>query len=131
MRLVKAVVVLLMMVLARPLSAESPITLTIYPHFSQAPATVRVAILIPRDPRNRQACVTIEGENYYRSSCWEHVGEGARYQTVIDYPDLPAGHYSAIGELARETVKEGRTTVRTPVVEFRVLGMGENSDPEP
>jgi hypothetical protein len=120
-----------MMVLTRPLSADSPVTLTIYPRFSQAPATVRVSILIPRDPRNRQACVTIEGENYYRSSCWEHVGEGARYQTVIYYPDLPAGHYSGVVELVRETVKEGRTTVRTPVAEFRVLGVGESPDPEP
>jgi hypothetical protein len=124
-------VVVLMMVLTRPLSADSPVTLTIYPRFSQAPATVRVSILIPRDPRNRQACVTLEGENYYRSSCWEHIGEGARYQTVIYYPDLPAGHYSAVGELAREMVKEGRTTVRTPVVEFMVLGVGESPDPEP
>jgi hypothetical protein len=118
-------IAVLLMILARPLSADTPITLKIYPAISTAPSTIRVTVVVPRDPHNRQVCLTIDGENYYRSSCWEHGGE-APYQTVIYYADVPAGHYSAIAELT----KEGRTIVRTPLMTFRVIGMGEEPEPD-
>lgn len=119
-----SVILIAALTLARPLAADTPVLLNITPRFSHAPAYVRVSLIIERHPDNRQACMAIEGENYSRSSCWDHVGDGARYQTVIDYKDLPAGHYSAQGMVLRVGGKEFRTRVET----FRVMGIGESPE---
>lgn len=124
-------IIVLLMLTSRVLAAPA-ITVAVYPRFQTATrATVRVTIVIPRDKRNRQACVDLEGENYSRSSCWEHVGEGGAYQTVIYYPDLPAGHYAAVAQIVREKATGGAETVPTPAFEFRIIGLGETQDEEP
>jgi hypothetical protein len=113
---------------AQPLHAADSVRLAIYPRFQNAPATVRVTLIIERDAANRQACIDIEGDTgYSRSSCWEHIGEGARYQTVIYYPDLPAGRYTAVAEVTRAD----HSTARSRLEEFRLLGIGDTPDPEP
>ncbi len=126
-----SVIILITTLASRAFAADPLISIVVYPRFQQAPATIRVTVVIQRDTRNRQACVSIEGDTgYSRSSCWEHVGEGARYQTVIYYPDLPAGRYAAQGTVVR--VVEGKQVeVPTPVFEFRLLGFGDSPDSEP
>ena len=123
---------LILLLAAQPLhAAPDPVRLAVYPRFQNAPATIRVTLVIERDASNRQACLDIEGDTgYSRSSCWEHVGDGARYQTVIYYPDLPAGHYSAIAEITRVSPKGERAVLRSLVFEFRLLGLGESPDPD-
>ena len=113
----------LFMMLASPvLASNPPITLDIYPHVQQGPGTIRVTLVIPRDTRNRAVCISIEGDTgYSRSSCWDH-GEGARYQTVISYPDLPAGTYAAQATLVRTLEGGEREEVRTPLQEFHLTG---------
>lgn len=74
-------------------------------------------------------CLVADGEGYYRSSCWDLPGEAAPHQTVITYPDLPAGRYEAVVTLERDSGTKGRTTFQTPIFGFRVLGFGEG-DPE-
>lgn len=124
MRLASVTVyVTILLTLASPLTADSPISLKVTPRFAHAPAFVRVSLVIERHVDNRQACLDIEGENFARSSCWQHT-EGSSYQTVIEYKDLPAGHYVAQGMVLRSGGKEFRTLPE----KFRVLGLGE--DPE-
>jgi hypothetical protein len=119
---------LILLLAAQPVHAADSVRLAVYPRFQNAPATVRVTLIIERDKDNRQACLDIEGDTgYSRSSCWEHVGDGARYQTVIYYPDLPAGRYTAVAEVTHAD----RSVVRSRVEEFRLLGLGEDPDPEP
>lgn len=116
-------IVLILVLTSHMLAAD--ISLSVYPHFQNGPGTIRVTLIIQRDTRNREACVSIEGDTgYSRSSCWEHVGEGARYQTVIYYPDLPPGNYVATAMVVR-VVNGKREEASTPVVEFRLLGVGE------
>jgi hypothetical protein len=124
---------LILLLAAQPLpAAPDPVRLAVYPRFSNAPGTIRVTLIIERNKDNRQACIDIEGDTgYSRSSCWEHYGDGARYQTVIYYPDLPAGRYSAVAEVTRINLKAERTVLRSQVTEFRLLGLGESEDSEP
>ncbi len=119
MRLASVIVLFLM--LARPLSAETPITLRVYPLVSFAPASIRLTILVPHHPDNRSVCVSLEGDSgFSRSSCYTHEA-GGRVMTLINYPDLPAGAYSAVAEVFR--AKDGKSTShRSVVVNFRVIG---------
>ena len=128
MRRLAGVFVLLLTLVSPAYPAVPPIKLDIYPRFQHGPGTIRVKVLIPRDVHNRVACISIEGDTgYSRSSCWEHVGEGARYETLIYYPDLPAGHYVAQATIVR-LVDGKREEIPTPVFEFRLLGFGEEPD---
>jgi len=121
-------VAFILLLSSAPAHASDPVRVSVYPRFQNAPATVRVTLIIEWDKDNRQACLYIEGDmGYSRNSCWEHVGEGARYQTVIYYPDLPAGRYTAIAEVTRAD----HSTVRTRVEEFRLLGMNDSNNDEP
>lgn len=117
MRLISAVIVFLLM------SMPAPITVTVTPHFSHAPAYVRVTLIINHHPDNREACLVVEGENFFRSSCWQQA-EGSPFQTIIEYKDLPAGHYVAQATLLRVGGKE----IQTSLENFRILGSGESPE---
>jgi hypothetical protein len=95
-------IVAIIMLLAEPLFATtSPIALKLSQYVGFAPLTVRVSVVVPHDKDNRQVCVALEGDTgYSRSSCYEHL-EDAPLQTLIWWRDLPAGNYSAVGELTR------------------------------
>ena len=85
-----------------------------------------MTIIVQRDPRNRVVCINIEGDTgYSRSSCWDHTGEGARYQTVILYPDLPSGSYAAQARLTRALAGGKSEIEQTPTVQFRLTGFGD------
>ena len=129
MRRLAGVFVLLLTLVSPAYSADPPIRLTIYPRFQHGPGTIRVTLIVQRNPLNRGVCISIEGDTgYSRSSCWDHVGEGARYETVFYYPDLPAGHYAAQATVIRVSMDGKREEVLTPVFEFRLLGYGEEPD---
>ena len=107
------VLVLLVLFLADP-----PISLRLRPSFGFAPLTVQLSVRIPPHPDNRVVCIQLDSDNgYFRSSCFEHVGEEAKGLVVQNYGGLDVGNYLVTVELIR--VGDKRYTASQT---FRAIG---------
>jgi hypothetical protein len=71
-----------------------PITLSVNPHVTSAPATVLVTLHIIPQSTNRSFVVEIDGSNYYATSEKPLNGEKAPGQFMLKYVDLPSGEYT-------------------------------------
>jgi len=97
----------------------NPVTISIYPPASMAPATVRITVLVPRHLDNREVCYGFSGPED-KKSCLTLDGWQARRTWTVYWPIRTAGEYLAEATLTRVT--EGKTqTYRQPAA-FRVLG---------
>lgn len=102
------------------LANEPSSTLSVTPKFGQAPLAVRVTARVEPAKENRVMCLELDGENFYRSSCWDIDGGSAKTTQQV-YQGLPAGAYEA-----RLTIK--RTNSESVVIRdsFCVLaGLGD------
>ena len=82
--------------------AEPPVSLRLMPSFGFAPLAVRLTIRVPPHADNRVVCIQIDSDNgYFRSSCFEHIGEKAKGLIVQVYQRLEVGNYLVIVDLAR------------------------------
>lgn len=68
------------------LGPPSPkVALAVSPHFVSMRDPVRAIITIEADDRNREACLSWEGESELGSHCWEHLEE-KDFPSHIEYP---------------------------------------------
>lgn len=97
----------------------TPVTLSIYPPVSMAPATFRIRTIIDRHEANRTLCVAYEGPEYKRS-CFPI--DGAQSARVFQsYWNLRvSGEYEAVADLTRMEAGTERHYVERHA--FRVLG---------
>lgn len=83
-----------------PVSASSgSIDLRVRPLVARAPASVQAVIQVPPSPDNRLLRVTLDSENFYRSSDVQLDGDRAPVQHLLVWRDVTAGTYDVIVEL--------------------------------
>jgi hypothetical protein len=102
-----------------------PVSLSVRPVVLFAGRDVRATVRTPRDPRNRELRVIVEGADYYASSEVQLDGDGAPATHQFTWKELPAGAYRAEAILSRENGE--RETVAQC---FAVLGLDEESNAE-
>jgi hypothetical protein len=79
--------------LCATVTADSRLRLHVYPTISQAPAVVRIEVLLERDEKNRVLEIIVDSSVYYRSSVIELDGAGAARFHSVQYRSMPAGTY--------------------------------------
>jgi hypothetical protein len=85
--------------------------------FAMAPATFRSTVFVEKHPDNRILRVSVDGENFYRSSDIPLEGTEAPRTHEVLWRDLPAGEYQV------STVLYGSTGTRAVLVRtFTVVG---------
>ena len=92
MKLLRVLLALITLV-AVPLDAKDRVAVSVSPRFAFAPATVVVRTTVVRDPDNRAMEVTVDGQEYYRSSFVQLDGDSAPRTTTLELRDLPGGSY--------------------------------------
>ena len=98
--LTSVVAFLATMVGAEPLmSSEAPLTMTVDPSVSFAPAELRVRLDVTPSARNRSLVVVAESEEFYRSSEMPLAAEEAPRSVTVQFRGLPRGEYSVSGEI--------------------------------
>jgi len=97
----------------------NPVTISIYPPASMAPATVRITVLVPRHLDNREVCYGFSGPED-KKSCLTLDGWQARRTWTVYWPIRTAGEYLAEATLTRVT--EGKTQTYRQQAPFRVVG---------
>jgi hypothetical protein len=83
------------------------------------PATVVIETSIEPKEGNNVACLVIDSESYYSSSCWELAGAEDRSIHRRTFKDLPGGEYIAV--LNVDHGGEVKSTSR----EFKVLSKSQ------
>ena len=83
-------------------AGEPPATsIKLSANFGGAPLTLRVDTRTEQHPDNRALCVTIDGPNYFRSSCEQLDGDKAPKFSRFEFRDIPGGDYVVVGEVIR------------------------------
>lgn len=100
-------------------SQPDPVSLSVYPQSQLAPlyrpATVRLRIIVERDPRNRWLTYAFISEDFETSETVNWPGEFAP-RTLTKFYDLPAGEYTAIVTVIRELGEKTERTCRFTIV---------------
>ena len=74
----------------------SPLIIQVAPHFSQAPATIRVRVRLVPVASDRILAIVVDGPSYSRESERSLSGEQAARFYEWYYEDLPPGEYVII-----------------------------------
>lgn len=100
------------------MSEQLKLSLRVAPIQGFEPATVIIEAIIPPQEGNRAACIVVDSESYYSSSCWELSGAEAPAVSRRTFKDVPAGLYIAVlnvdegggkfGVAKREFIVQGR-----------------------
>lgn len=99
-------------------SKHAPVEIKAPGNAGFAPASFRIRVRIEPDERNRKACVGIDAESFYRSSCWDVDGDSAP-TTWVDYRDVPAGEFVIVAALVRSDGSVARATATITVLSNR------------
>jgi hypothetical protein len=79
--------------------AQERIVLRVRPAFAQAPATLRIEVMVEPDEHNRALLIGVDSGEYLRSSAIPLEGaDAARFHSVV-YASVPAGAYQVQVEL--------------------------------
>jgi hypothetical protein len=76
-----------------PTLANQPMTVRVSPHFALEPATLSIDLIVERNSDNRALQLSVESDNYYRSSLVQLDGDDAPSVTTMRYSSVPAGAY--------------------------------------
>ena len=90
-RAIEAVIVFGM--LGATVAAEDRLRINVWPTISQAPAVVRVEVLLEPDDQNRSLEIVVDSGEYYRSSVIQLDGAGGARFHSVQYRSMPAGSY--------------------------------------
>ncbi len=102
----------------------NPVTLSIHPPASMAPATFRITVLVPRHLDNRKICYGVDGPEL-KNSCFTLDGWQARRTWTVYWSLRVAGEYEATADLLR--IEGGKEKHYVQRQAFRVVGF----EPEP
>ena len=106
-----------------PVDGGEPLTLSVAPFQSFAPATVRVRARIEPSAANRVLTIVADGSEFYRSSEFQLDGDQAPKTFEVFFPNLPGGEYEVYAYLT-DSLGQRRAIVRKPA---RVLSMGDGT----
>ena len=85
--------VIVFALLSATTTAQSALRIHVWPTLTQAPATVRIEVLLEPDEKNRWLEIVVDSGDYYRSSMIELDGAGAVRFHSVQYRSMPAGTY--------------------------------------
>jgi hypothetical protein len=80
-------------VVEAPMFANQPVAVRVSPHIALEPATLNIDLIIERSSDNRALQLSVESDNYYRSSLVPLDGDDAPRVTTMRYSSVPAGSY--------------------------------------
>ena len=80
-------------VLSTVSAEQSRLRLNVWPTITQAPAVVRIEVLLEPNDENRSLEIVVDSGEYYRSSTIELDGAGAARFHSVQYRAMPAGTY--------------------------------------
>jgi hypothetical protein len=75
----------------------------IWPSVSQAPASVRIEVVVPQDDDNRTLKIVVDSGDFFRSSTIDLEGADAPGFFSVQYRSMPAGAYEVDVELRGRT----------------------------
>jgi len=100
--------------------AKELITLRVSPHFSMAPATIRVVVTVEPDSENRELQVAADSGQFFTSSTIQLDGSNAPRSQWIEMKELPAGDYVVEARVRQRDGAEHRA-----VAEYMIMGDGQ------
>jgi hypothetical protein len=81
----------LLLAAALPVTAISPLRMSVSPAMSTAPSTIRIMMRVEPDAKNRALEVAADSQDCYRSSVIPLDGQDAPRTFMLEYPALPGG----------------------------------------
>jgi hypothetical protein len=84
-------------------AAQERVAVQVRPAFAQAPATVRIDVMVEPDEHNRALLIGLDSGEYYRSSAIALEGAGAARFYSVQYAAVPAGAYQVQVEVHTAT----------------------------
>lgn len=118
--LIGVLALLAMMAGAGPvMSGDAPLTMTVNPSISFAPAELRVRLDVTPSARNRSLVVVAESVDFYRSSEMPLDAEEAPRSVTVQFRGLPRGEYY----VSSEVKDAGGRTLAAVHQEIRVLSL--------
>jgi hypothetical protein len=115
--------VALLLSLATSLNANEPVSMTVSPLQSFAPANLTIRLQVEPDAANRALEVVAESGEYYRSSSIQLEGSDAPRTISFEFRDVPGGNYDVRGTLISSAGK-ARGAVRQHVIVIDLAGTG-------
>ena len=103
------------------LSADEPLTVSIYPTVAVARGEAHLRIVVERNDQNRALSWEVDGPGYYRSSTAQLEGADAPRNWFFAVKDLTPGNY-----VVRATLKRNNNSQSVASTQMRVLGSGAN-----
>jgi hypothetical protein len=80
-------------------ASDRPLRQHVTPHFTRAPAVVRIVAFVEPGADNRQLEFILESSEYYRSSVIELSGEDAPRVHGVEFRSVPVGTHDVRVEL--------------------------------
>jgi hypothetical protein len=106
-----------------PAGGAEPVTLSVTPAQSFAPATVRVRARFEPRADNRWLALVADGPNFYRSSEFQLDGEQGPKTVELHFSNLPGGDYEIYAVLSANSGRQ-RAVVHLPA---KVIGIGDGN----
>jgi hypothetical protein len=111
-----AVVLFGSLIASKPLDADTPIALSVYPTVAVARGTAQLRVLVERNDANRALIWEVDGPNYYRSSTTQLDGTAAPKSWFFFVHDLPEGEYAVRATVIRSNNSESMAMSKIVVV---------------
>jgi hypothetical protein len=113
----------LLLSLATSLNANGPVSMTVSPLQSFAPANLTIRLQVEPDAANRALEVVAESSEYYRSSSIQLDGSDGPRTIAFEFRDVPGGNYDVRGTLIN-SAGNARAAVRQHVIAIDPAGTG-------
>lgn len=80
-------------------AAREKLALEVTPNVSNAPSTVVIRAVVPKDAGNRSLYIEADSGQFFRSSTIQLDGAQAPIVTEVRFKSLPSGHYTVAAQL--------------------------------
>ena len=94
-------------------SSEEAVHVSVSPTVAQSPATVFVRVIVAHDQNNRELEISVDGDQFYRSSAMTLEGAEAPRVYQLTFSGVPAGSYSVSACVRRV---RGETTAHAELI---------------
>jgi hypothetical protein len=81
------------------LSADTVLTLRVWPTMAREPASLKIVAVVPADDRNRGLEIIAQSDGYMRSSHIQLDGRDSQGVWDVEFRDVPKGNCDVIGVL--------------------------------
>jgi hypothetical protein len=104
------------LIAANPLSADAPISVSVWPTIAVARGNAQLRVLVERNDANRTLTWEVDGPGYYRSSTTQLDGTAAPKSWFFFVHDLPEGEYDVRATVTRSNSSQSMAISKIVVV---------------